>query len=58
MKFCALQSRVGEFAAFSNRHNVVFINELVMVGLHALPTSISTDEITDKVDISIHFLCD
>jgi hypothetical protein len=34
------------------------MNELVMVGLHALPASISTDEMTDKLDISIHVLCD
>jgi hypothetical protein len=34
------------------------MNEFVMVGLHALPTSsISTDEMMDKLDISIHVLC-
>lgn len=53
-----MQSCVGEFAAFNNDHHVVFMNELVMVSLHALPAFISTDEMTDKLDISIHVLGD
>ena len=58
VKFCALQLHVEEFAAFYNRENVVYMNEFVMVGLHALPTpSISTDDMMDNLEISIHVLC-